>query len=106
SITGTIGARTLDFGASGLSTVSSTAINLTAGPVTQIVIVQQPSGSASHNNPFPRQPVVQLLDASGNAVAGASVTAAINSIFLGSGKLVGTLAITSDAAGLATFTDL
>jgi hypothetical protein len=105
SISGTLGSRTLSFTASGLTAVTSNAIELTAGPATQLVIVQQPSSIVHHGDRFAQQPIVQLLDAGGNPVGGATVTAAINSAF-GSGKLTGDRTITTDAAGLATFTDL
>jgi hypothetical protein len=54
---------------------------------------------------FPVQPVVQLRDASNNAVAksGVSVTAALAT---GSGTLGGTATITTNASGVATFTNL
>jgi hypothetical protein len=106
SISGTIGDYTLAFSASGTPTVTSNTITLAAGLVAQIVIVRQPSGSANHGAVFARQPIVQLTDAAGNLVAGASVTAAINSAILGNGVLGGTLTIVTDAAGLATFTNL
>ena len=105
SISGTLGSRTLSFTASGLTAVMSNAIELTAGPATQLVIVQQPSSIVHHGDRFAPQPIVQLLDAGGNPVAGGTVTAAINSA-VGSGKLSGDRSITTDAAGLATFTDL
>ena len=105
SISGAVGVYSLGFTAPGTTPATSSAINLAAGPATHIVIVQQPSGSANNGKPFARQPIIQLLDAAGNGVPAASVTAAISSAF-GSGKLNGTLTITTDAAGLATFTDL
>ena len=105
SITGTIGARTLDFSATGLSGVTSNTIDLTAGPATQIVIVQQPSSLAHHGDKFVQQPIVQLFDAGGNPVVGVPVTASINSA-VGTGRLQGRLIINTDSAGLATFTDL
>ena len=105
SISGTIGSRTLGFTASGLPAVTSNTIDVTAGPATQLVIVQQPSSTVTHGQQFAQQPILQLLDAGGNAVVGASVTAAMNSAF-GSGKLQGGRTVTTDVAGLATFTDL
>ena len=49
------------------------------------------------------QPAVKVTDLSGNAISGASVTAAIAT---GSGTLGGTAAATTNASGVATFTNL
>src|SRR5262249_30869885 len=79
SIGGTIGERTLDFVAANYSSASSTAINLTAGLPTQLVIVTQPSSITANTFVLPQQPAIQLADAYGNAVhlAGFLVTATI-----------------------------
>ncbi|MEZ4413393.1 MAG: hypothetical protein R2910_10445 [Gemmatimonadales bacterium] len=104
SITGAVGARTLQFTSAGLTTATSSAINITPGAATQLVMVQQPSASAASGAAFAQQPTVQLRDASGNDVAGAvTVTAAIAS---GGGTLGGTVSATTSAGGLATFTNL
>ncbi|HYW09880.1 MAG TPA: cadherin-like domain-containing protein, partial [Longimicrobium sp.] len=105
SITGAVGDRTLSFSASGLTSATSGTITITAGAATQLVITTQPSSTAPAGATFAQQPVIQIRDASGNAVAqaGVSVTAAIAS---GAGTLGGTVTVTTDATGAATFTNL
>ncbi|HYC32176.1 MAG TPA: invasin domain 3-containing protein, partial [Gemmatimonadales bacterium] len=68
-------------------------------------MVVQPSASAAVDQPFERQPVLQLLDQSGQplAEAGVMVTATIAT---GGGELRGTTSVASDASGVVTFTDL
>ena len=84
----------VDFHASGTAT---------APPA--LAIATQPSAAATLGVPFATQPVIQLRDASGNAIqqSGVSVTVAIAS---GPGRLTGTASRTTDASGQATFTDL
>ncbi len=104
SIAGTIGSRTLQFTSAGLTTATSSAINITAGAATQLVMVQQPSALAASGAAFAQQPTVQVQDASGNSVSGiVSVTAAILS---GGGALGGTATVSTSAGGLATFANL
>ncbi|MBV9772682.1 MAG: hypothetical protein JO040_01955, partial [Gemmatimonadetes bacterium] len=76
-----------------------------SGTPTQLSVTTQPSDTVQNGVDFPRQPVIQLQDASGNAVsqAGVSVTAAIAS---GGGTLGGTATVSTDASGVATFTNL
>ena len=71
----------------------------------QLAITTQPSGSDQSGAAFAQQPVVQLRDAAGNAVAqaGVVVTAAIAS---GGGTLGGSTSATTNASGVATFTNL
>ena len=88
SITGTVGSRTLQFTSARLTTATSTAISITAGAATQLVMVQQPSASAANGAVFAQQPTVQVQDASGNRRrAGPSVAVAI---LVGGGMLGGT----------------
>ncbi|MEZ4413391.1 MAG: hypothetical protein R2910_10435 [Gemmatimonadales bacterium] len=104
SITGTVGARTLQFTSAGLTTATSTAVNVTAGAATQLTMVQQPSASAASGASFAQQPTVQVRDASGNPVSGVvSVTAAI---LTGGGTLGGVTTINTNSSGLATFAGL
>src|SRR5205807_710987 len=58
-------------GPAALATVSMTA---TAGAATQLSLTTQPSSTAQSGVAFAQQPVVQLRDASGNAVSQAQVT--------------------------------
>ena len=89
-ITGTAGARTLSFSATSLTPVTSGTITVSAGAASQLVITTQPSSTVQSGVAFAQQPVIQLQDASGNAVSqsGVVVTAAIAS---GAGTLGGTL---------------
>jgi len=104
-ITGTIGARTLTFTATGLTSATSGTVTISAGAASQMVITTQPPTAAQSGVAFIQQPVLQLLDASGNVAtqSGIVVTAAIAS---GGGTLGGTLTATSDGSGVATFTNL
>src|SRR5205085_4221141 len=54
---------------------------------------------------FAQQPVVQLRDASGNAVSQAQVTVTA-AIATGAGTLGGTLTATTNGSGVASFTNL
>jgi hypothetical protein len=87
------------------SATTSPAFSITAGPASRLALTTQPSASAANGAVFAQQPVIQLRDAAGNAVsqAGVVVTAAIAS---GGGTLGGTLTATTDAFGVATFTNL
>src|SRR5205823_5322192 len=105
STTGTAGDRTLSFSATGLSSATSGTISITAGVATQVSITTQPSSRVGSGAGFDQQPVVQLRDASGNPAgeAGVTLTAAIAT---GGGTLGGTLTATTNASGVASFTDL
>src|SRR5213076_1754545 len=105
AISGTAGDRTLSFSATGLTSATSTTVTITAGTATQLSITTQPSTTAQSGVAFAQQPVVQLRDASGNAVsqAGVTVTAAIAT---GGGTLGGTLTAATNGSGVASFTNL
>src|SRR5690606_36510962 len=77
----------------------------TPGSATQLLITQQPSVTAANGAAFAQQPAVQLRDALGNDVAqsGVVITASIAS---GGGTLGGTMTANTNAAGIATFTNL
>jgi PKD repeat protein len=101
---GTPGANRLDAVVSGVGVASFDA-TATAGTPAALSIVTQPSASARNGVGLERQPVIQLRDAGGNAVAseGVQVSAAIGA---GSGSLTGTRQRLTDGNGRATFTDL
>jgi hypothetical protein len=106
SITGTLGDRTLAFTAPPYPSVTSSTVSVIAGRPAQLAINTQPSSTAQNTVPFAIQPVVQLLDADGNPSlqSGIVVTAALAS---GPGAtLGGTTSATTDASGLARFTNL
>jgi adhesin/invasin len=105
SISGTTGARTLSFTVNGLPSVTSSAIAVSAGTASKLTITTQPSASAQNTVAFPQQPVVQLRDASDNAVAQANVTVTASIGTGTTGTLSGATAKT-DANGVATFSGL
>src|SRR5207245_1729250 len=104
-ITGVIGPRTIQFAAASLASATSATVTVTSGPADHLSITTQPSTSAPSGAALAQQPVLQLRDASNNAVgqAGVVVTAAIAT---GAGTLGGTLTATTNASGVATFTNL
>ena len=106
TITGTIGTRTLLFGAGGFTAVTSGAINVTPGPAAALTLASPPSSTAQSGAAFGAQPAIQLRDASGNAVAqaGVAVTASLSG---GAGSLIpGSSTAMTDGTGLATFSGL
>ena len=103
SISGSAGPRTLSFAAPGIAAAISSTVSVTAGAATQLAISVQPSASVTSGSVFPQQPVIHVVDASNNPVAGVVVTAAIAT---GGGALGGTLTATSSAGGDASFVDL
>jgi hypothetical protein len=101
AITGTAGPRTLLFSASGLTSVSSDPIEVIAGGATQIAAASLTSQAAIVGTPVPAPPSVVVRDASGNPVAGVTVTFAITA---GGGSLNGPIQVT-DGTGVATVGD-
>jgi acetyl esterase/lipase/5-hydroxyisourate hydrolase-like protein (transthyretin family) len=103
ALSGIAGVRTLRFTAGGVF-VDSDPIVLEAGTVPDsLVIVTQPSSSASNGVPFAQQPVVEVRDGAGNPIPGATVTVALAS---GSGTLGGTTSVATNANGRVAFADL
>jgi adhesin/invasin len=109
-VTWTLGA------ASGAQTATATSAGLQGSPITftataavgpasRLAIVTQPSGTVTSGVAFPQQPVIELRDASGNAVpqGDVRVTAAIAS---GGGTLNGATTATTNGSGRAAFTNL
>ena len=105
AISGVVGARTLSFSAPSLASAASNSIALTAGAASQLAIATPPSPAPASGAAFAQQPVIQLSDASANAVAqaGVVVTASIAS---GGGTLGGATTAITNAGGAAAFTDL
>jgi len=89
---------------SGTSGVANVTVAAT-GAATQVAITTQPSATATSGTAFPQQPVVQLTDSNGAAArqSGVAVTAAIAT---GGGTLGGTTTATTNANGMAAFTNL
>ncbi len=107
AITGAAGARTLVFSSSPLASVTSTSITLGAGTPTALALTAQPSVTAQSGSVLAQQPVVELRDASNNAVAlaGVSITASLTGAPAGV-TLGGTLTVNTSAAGSAAFSGL
>jgi hypothetical protein len=105
AITGPVGSYTIRFSGSGLASATSAAIAVTAAPPTQITVSTQPGTPAANGAQLSPQPVLQLRDAQGNPVArgGVPVTAVIAS---GGGTLGGNATVNTNAAGVASFTNL
>jgi adhesin/invasin len=81
-------------------TISAEAVR---PPPVRIVLQSPPAETARNGVRFDRQPIVEVLDAEDQPVAQVQVTASIAS---GGGTLSGTTAVSSDATGRATYTDL
>ena len=105
AVSGGGGTYAIAFSSPNVVGVTSTPIAVAAGSASALRITTQPSATATTGVAFATQPVVQLVDAAGNAVAkaGTPVTAGISS---GGGTLGGTLTVTTDAGGVGRFTDL
>ena len=103
SMTGTAGARTLAFSATGLASVSSASFALDPGPPARAFITRQPVGGAVGAQLI-TQPIVELRDVSGNVSTGSTalVTAGLTGF---TGTIGGTVAVAA-VAGVATFTNL
>ncbi|HEV8151147.1 MAG TPA: Ig-like domain-containing protein, partial [Gemmatimonadales bacterium] len=91
----------------GLQSVTSDPFDVIAGSANQLAFVTAPSSAAQSGVAFGQQPVLQLKDGSGNNVqqAGVVLTASIASGPAGA-ALLGTVTATTNAAGVASFTNL
>jgi adhesin/invasin len=85
-----------------LEGATSNGIVLT-GRVGSVTIVVQPSATLANGSVLPVQPSVRVLDEFANPMASVSVEATVES---GDGALGGQATVGTDAAGVATFTDL
>jgi hypothetical protein len=86
------------------SPVSFNATGITP-PSPQLILVTQPSATASAGVPFSRQPVLQLQDAVGAPLPREDVAVTVQ-IENGGGSLVGRTTVRSNEQGVVTFTDL
>jgi hypothetical protein len=94
----------LTFTAGSLIPVSSSLLTVTSGAANRIVIRTQPSASAQSGQAFAQQPVVEVVDATGNPVSGnRTIAVAIGD---GAGTLSGTLTASTGTGSTATFTGL
>ena len=84
--------------------VSSSPLTVGAGGASRIVIRQQPSPTTQNGQPFAQQPIVEVVDATGNPVAGNRTI--VVGIGDGEGTLSGTLTASTGSGSTATFTGL
>jgi hypothetical protein len=98
----------------GANLVTATVASLTpaqfsvtsvAGPAAKLGLTTLPSATSENRQPFATQPVVQIQDLYGNAVAQGGVSIAAT-IAAGGGSLLGTTSVTTGSDGSAAFTDL
>ena len=94
SITGTVGARTLQFTSAGLTSVTSAAIGLTAGVPTQMAVNLGQAQTATAGSAVAVDPSVVVRDVSNNPVDGVSVTFAVAS---GGGSVLPGTPVATDA---------
>jgi Fibronectin type III domain len=103
-ITGTAGAFRLQFAAIGYQSALSGSFTLIAGAASRLAVSRQPVGGNS-GSALSTQPIVRVADTGGNFTntINKQVTA---SLFSGAGTLSGTVVATTNASGIATFTNL
>jgi hypothetical protein len=103
-ITGTAGAFRLQFAAIGYQSALSGSFTLIAGAASRLAVSRQPVGGNS-GSALSTQPIVRVADTGGNftSTINKQVTA---SLFSGAGTLSGTVVATTNASGIATFTNL
>ncbi len=96
---------TLTASSSGLTGVTSSGFNITAGTATQIVFSSQPGGGTA-GIAWTQQPVITIQDALGNTItsSSASITLSIGSN-PGAGTLTGTATLAA-SSGVANFSGL
>ena len=94
----------MSFSSTGLPSVTSNAIQLAAGAVRTLTLLQQPSTSVQVGAPFPQQPSLQAADTSGNVVRRADMVVRAT-LLDATGLLINEAALTDDN-GLATFSQL
>lgn len=102
-LSGTAGNFTLTFTPTSLTAATSNGFALSFGAAATAMVTTQPSGAAAGTT-FTTQPVIRIVDASGNTVTSSTVNV-VASIASGTGTLSGTTTITA-VSGIATFTDL
>ena len=96
--------QTLSFSFSGIGQPVTAALQITAGPASQLAITRQPSSTAGIGLAFAQQPQVTIQDQFGNVLtsSGASITASLAS---GAPALAGTTSVNA-SGGVADFSDL
>jgi len=102
---GLVGNYALHFTSGSLAAADAQAVVLAAGPLARVKITTQPSAAAVAGVALAQQPVVQLRDVQGNAVARSGVTVTAVAV-LGQGAAVTNATTTTNGAGQATFAGL
>ncbi|CAN5389029.1 hypothetical protein BH09GEM1_BH09GEM1_38870 [soil metagenome] len=97
------GSYTLAFSSGSLTAVTSAAFAITPRPATQLKITTAPGGVVT-GAPLSPQPVVQVQNAVGGKVAGA--TNAVTATLVGTGGTLSGTVTVSAVDGVASFTDL
>jgi len=95
----------LGFTSGVLPVIISSSINVGPGPARKLIVLTQPSSTATAGQAFSQQPQVQLQDQFGNLRVGDNSTIVTASRRSGTGTLQGTTTATV-SGGIATFTDL
>jgi adhesin/invasin len=103
TLTGTVGNYTISFSAEGLTGVTSNPIMLTVGAPAKLAVAVAPPTDARSRAVLLPQPVIQVQDAGGNAVAQADIAIAAS---VAEGTVSGTSTATTGADGRATFSGL
>ncbi len=98
-----IGPYTLTFTDGSVTTAVSSAITITAGVATKLIITAEPSATVASGAPLAQQPVVKVEDAAGNVVTTDSSTISVKITTGGVSVTPATMAVT---AGIATFTNV
>ena len=101
AISGTVGTRTLTFSSTGLTSVTSAAITLSAGPPAVIAAQNGNNQSATVGTTVAVAPTVLVTDGATNPVSGVSVTFAVAT---GGGTVVPTTPVVTGSNGLAAAT--
>lgn len=103
TLTGTVGNYSLSFSAQGLAGVMSNPIALGVGPAAQLAFALTPPATARSRAVLAPQPVIQVQDASGNAVAqpNLAIVASVDA-----GTLSGGTTVNTGVDGRAAFADL
>ncbi len=99
------GKRTLIFAAGGYVSIESDTVDVVAGPAKALQVTTTYSATARSSLPFAQQPVLQLVDESGNfaSEAGTTVSAAVAT---GGAGISGGTSVLTNGSGQAIFTTL
>jgi hypothetical protein len=89
----------------GLRPDTSTGFGIVPAAAAELAIVTQPQAGAASGVPLNPQPVVRLEDGHGNPVSRSNVAITV-SITSGGGSLSGNTTVTTNASGVAAFTNL